>query len=184
MDSDMLCLDDINKLFNLPEEGSVQVVKQQPRFEWPSLMLFNCAECKELTEDVVLRGEPQNFQWTRGVGELPARWNVCVGHTHHESPAVVHYTAGVPWFPELRNCDYADLWWQEYHAALSSCSWIELMGASVHVDAVQKLITQRRESNGFMAEVSIYAADEEREEDKARDDKDVWSEERRASLLC
>jgi len=150
LDSDMIALDDICRLFDTPPEGSVHVVTEQPRFEWPSLMLFNCAECKQLTEEVVLKGKPQDFSWASCVTPLPARWNVCVGHTWHEQPAVIHYTSGIPWFPELRNCDYAEEWWNEYHAMSLSVSWMELMGQSVHVPYVEKLLQEKREPNGFM----------------------------------
>src|SRR6185436_16452681 len=54
LDSDMLVMADITELFELAkDEHSVMVVKNQMRFEWPSLMLFNAEKCKTLTPKYV-----------------------------------------------------------------------------------------------------------------------------------
>jgi lipopolysaccharide biosynthesis glycosyltransferase len=44
LDADMIVLEDIKELFDLADDRyAVQVVKAKDRFEWPSMMLFNCA---------------------------------------------------------------------------------------------------------------------------------------------
>lgn len=135
MDSDMLCLADIAELFDLDFDESVAVVKGE-RFEWPSLMLFNCGECAALTKDLIENGEPQSFEWGT-VAELPGEWNHCVGYDEPRNDAkIAHYTMGTPHFKELRSCEYAGEWWAEYRSMTAQSSWLEVHGKSVHRDKV------------------------------------------------
>ena len=145
MDADMLCLDDIVHLFEeFNPEHAVQVVKNKQRFEWPSLMLFNCEKCKVLTPEFVDTSD-QLFKMTWGdVGELPAEWNYCVGYdpvpnespmhfTEHINVNIIHYTKGIPVWPETQDCTFAEAWHTERRAMMSTVSFNELMGRSVHV---------------------------------------------------
>jgi lipopolysaccharide biosynthesis glycosyltransferase len=98
MDCDMLCLDDIAKLWGLRDDRyAVQVVKHdysptettkflnQPQTlyakkNWSSVMLFNNARCKFLTPDYVNSAsglDLHQFKWTDEnlVGEIPGEWN-------------------------------------------------------------------------------------------------------------
>ena len=140
MDCDMLMLDDIARLWDLRDDRyAVQVVKHshvpketikflgqpQTTYEkknWSSVMLFNCARCKALTEDFVNTAsglELHRFQWLgddKLIGELPHRWNHLVDY---DPPAPVaelsniHFTIGGPYFDDYKSCGYADLWFAE-----------------------------------------------------------------------
>jgi hypothetical protein len=106
-------------------------------FERPSVMLFNCAECRDLTPDLIETGTPQDFSWAKSVGKLSALWNHLVGYAPYNPDAkLIHYTQGVPGYKECRRCDYAQEWYDEKEVMLSHCSWLEIMGNSVHAKPV------------------------------------------------
>ena len=87
LDADMVVDADIFKLMLLNKgEQGVYVVKKDKKFEWPSLMLFNCELCKRLTLDIIEYGVPQDLaSWSDGgVGELPLEWNYCVGYDQQD----------------------------------------------------------------------------------------------------
>lgn len=136
LDADMLCLGDIAELFSLGDSNkSVHVVKNKLKFEWPSLMLFNNFHCDKLSSDYVdnVLSKPQSFEWANDVGELPAEWNHIVGYDNQRTDAkLVHFTAGIPCWTETRDCEYSEEWNREAYQAVSSVSWQELMGESVH----------------------------------------------------
>lgn len=137
LDADMIVLDDVCKLFDLYDESyAVQVVKNQLKFEWPSLMLFNNEKCRDLTIDMIETGNPFSFAWG-DVGELPAEWNHLVGYDKpREDAKLVHFTQGIPVFPEVEDCEYAQEWKAEHQAMNSTVSWKEIMGGSVHAEPV------------------------------------------------
>jgi hypothetical protein len=143
MDCDMLVRTDIAKLWALRDaRHAVQVVQHhhvpaesvkfldqpQTRYEkknWSSVMLFNNARCRALTPEYVDSAsglELHQFKWLGDdtlIGALPAQWNHLVGHDAHDpNAAIVHYTTGGPYFPEYRDCDYADEWFREQAAAM------------------------------------------------------------------
>ena len=136
LDADMLCLDDISRLFDLADpQYDLMVVKNKEKFEWPSLMLFNCAKCWKLTPEAVETSENifRLEEWAN-VGEFPAEWNHCVGYDEYNPDAkLIHYTQGIPVWEETNGCDYADLWHNERRAMMGTVSFQELMGQSVHV---------------------------------------------------
>lgn len=148
VDADFLCLTDINELFELFDpEYAVQVVKSKFRFEWPSLMLFNCEKATDLTLEFVndKDSKPQALEWGP-VGQLPAQWNFLVGYDAPSDKPVsmAHYTQGIPGFLEMQGTLFYDEWQQDRAAATHTCSWIELMGQSVHAKAVvERLDVQR-----------------------------------------
>jgi lipopolysaccharide biosynthesis glycosyltransferase len=135
LDADMVVLGDIAELFSLADPRyAVQVVKAKDRFEWPSLMLFNCEKCKLLTPDYIEHDLPQNLQFGE-VGELPKEWNHCVGYDEPNPNAkLIHYTMGIPAFPEVGHLEHVDTWKNELKAANSTVSWEALMGKSVHAE--------------------------------------------------
>jgi lipopolysaccharide biosynthesis glycosyltransferase len=144
LDSDMLVLDDIAQLFALADESkAVMVVQNIQRFEWPSLMLFNCAKCTLLDPEYVQKyPSPQDFMWAGGkqdeaVGTLPAQWNHCVGYDAPRTDAkLVHYTQGIPLWFETQNCEYGAQWREEFADMERACAWKEIMAASVHAKPV------------------------------------------------
>lgn len=135
LDADMLVLDDIADLFSCADDSDVMVVKNKERFEWPSLMLFNCKKCWKLTPESVETAKNlfSMEEWAQ-VGELPKEWNHCVGYDEHNPYAkLIHYTQGIPVWPETEECDYAGVWHDERRAMMGTVSFQELMGKSVHV---------------------------------------------------
>ena len=139
IDSDMLVMGDIAELFAKADaEQAVMTVKTTMRFEWPSLMLFNCAKCKVLTPQYVESyGSPQDFSWANGkVGTLPAEWNHIVNYDEHKPAKLAHYTQGVPIWFETSKSDYAQEWMEAFHDMQRICKWDEIMAASVHAKPV------------------------------------------------
>lgn len=142
MDADELVLGDIAELYALRDERyAVQVVKHQKTFEWPSVMLFNCGHpaCRELTPEYVDSGRAPKWDWLPGgtgsdlIGSLPSEWNHLVGYDKPRNDAkLVHYTAGVPCWPETQMCEYSEAWHQEAQDMMSAIPWAQLMGNSVH----------------------------------------------------
>lgn len=145
MDCDMLVLDDIAKLWALRDEKyAVMTVKHDyvPRGEkkflgqpqtayekknWSSVMLMNCGACRALTPEYVQTAsglELHRFRWLGDdakIGALPLAWNFLVGEYEplpKEQVSNLHYTEGGPYFPDYVDCDYAGLWFKEYHAMI------------------------------------------------------------------
>ena len=156
MDADMLVTSDLAELFWLGQQNdaAVSVVKNQHRFEWPSMMYFNNEKCRNLTSTYINdeSNHPQSFEWADEVGELPPEWNFCVGyddpmydeHLEEVDPKLIHYTMGIPHFPETRGFHYAQEWWDVYTHMTANCSWLELMGNSVHAPKVFDEIKARQ----------------------------------------
>lgn len=137
LDADMLVLDDIAKLFEMADDRySVMVVKNEHRFEWSSVMLFNCAKCKILQPAYIETADNlHGLGWANPdeIGGLPEEWNHLVGYDKPRDDAkLVHYTQGTPCFIETNTCEYADAWNQDYKRANYACAWSDLMGGSVH----------------------------------------------------
>ena len=131
----MLVLDDLYELYReMPLNADVGVVKNREKFEWASMMVFNNERCKKLTPQFIDEpsSKPMVFGWTDNIHELPPEWNHCVGYDEHKKAKIVHYTQGIPCFPETENCDYAQEWIDEYKQANSTVTWNEIMGNSVH----------------------------------------------------
>lgn len=141
LDADMVVDADIAELF-ATANGShgVYVNLDVTPMEWPSAMLFECAKCTRLTPELIEdhRSVPQALaSWADdGVGAFDPAWNHCVGYskrpTANFKPKLIHYTAGIPIWPETRDCAYAQIW-HNYHAGLNaSCDYNALMRNSVH----------------------------------------------------
>ena len=136
LDADIIVRCDIAEVFRLADGSPVQVSKGPHKFEWPAVMLFDCARCEYLSPEYVQTGNPFSFEWGE-VGELPPEYHHIVGYDAPNPDAkVIHYTAGVPEFKELADCEHAALWHREKALALHTCSWLELMGKSVHARPV------------------------------------------------
>jgi len=137
LDIDIILNDDISKLFDLVDDRyHVFVSKNEKRFEWASVMMFNNAKCKNLTPDHIETAENlHGISWCsdEDIGSLPPEWNHLVGYDiHRENPSLIHYTQGIPAFPETENSEHADLWHQANFRANSATNWEDLMGRSVH----------------------------------------------------
>lgn len=141
MDADIIVRGDVCELDGLlPEDSDLGVVKAKLKFEWPSVMVFNNTLCKTLTPEFIndATTSPQGLTWAKKITELPPEWNHCVGYDKPLSGAkLVHYTAGIPCFPETVGCEYAKEWQDELNACTSSVPWEDLMGRSVHAEMVK-----------------------------------------------
>lgn len=140
MDADMLCMGDVHELREyVTGEHSVYVVKNDEKFEWASMMVFDNEKCQALTPEWIddEANKPQTFDWAESVGELPTEWNHCVGYDPERADAkLAHFTMGIPHFEEMRGCEYSQQWWDEYHSMIRGCSWLELMGKSIHAKKI------------------------------------------------
>lgn len=101
-----------------------------PRKNWSSFMLFNCdhPDVRALTPQVVNDATPaflHRFEWIAdetAIGALDLDWNFLEGEypKPEQTPRVVHYTNGGPWFDEWQDVDYGDLWLAERDLYLAS----------------------------------------------------------------
>ncbi len=140
MDCDMLCLTDITELEDIARANSdldVLVVKHDytpktqskflgqkqeayPKKNWSSLMVFNGHRqaVRNLTPEYINKASPPELHPLKGaksVGGLGMEWNHLIGeYPDREDAKIVHYTIGGPWFPEYKNCDYSEEWFDEY----------------------------------------------------------------------
>ena len=140
LDGDMVVKIDITRILDdLDPLAAVSIVKSRQRFEWPSLMVFNCAHplCAVLTPEFVESpaNSPHTLEWAAdATGTLDPSWNYCVGYdtTGADTAKIIHFTAGIPCWPETKQCGMAGAWREELSKALYTVSWEELMGRSVH----------------------------------------------------
>jgi hypothetical protein len=137
LDVDMLALADIASLFDQRDaRHAVMVVKNRLRFEWASVMLFNCdhPDNRALTPDWLDQAPaPHLIDWTEAVGALSDDWNHLVGYDRPRSDTkLVHFTQGVPCFPETAASEHGAVWRAAALAAMASEPWTALMGQSVH----------------------------------------------------
>jgi len=90
-----------------------------PRKNWSSFILFNGRHrsVKALTPAVVNTQSPaflHRLQWVddADIGALPLTWNFLEGEYPKpaDTPKVIHFTNGGPWFENWQDVDFADLW--------------------------------------------------------------------------
>lgn len=139
-DGDMVCLEDISKLFDLADywNKAVMVVKHDyqtkhktkylgnvnedyPRKNWSSLILWNCGHFSnlKLTPEFVNKQTGSylhRFEWLKDeeIGEIPKEWNwLADEYPHNDRAKLIHYTLGTPCFPEYKNCDHSTEWHRE-----------------------------------------------------------------------
>lgn len=139
LDADILLLDDISRLFDLADDNyAVMVSKNEHRFEWASVILFNCAHeaNKKLTPEYIESADGlHQIRWCDEnlVGDLPREWNHLVGYDKPRKDAkLVHYTQGTPCLDKTSVCEYSELWHEINKEMNYSCKWDELMANSVH----------------------------------------------------
>lgn len=139
LDNDMLVQSDIKELFEYADERYAvmcvkhnQVCKSNTKFlgkkqyhykfkNWTSVMLFNNKKCNVLTPEYVKTTnglDLHQFKWLDHslIGELPLEWNYLVDNLNQttNTPKLIHYTEGGPYFKETKNCEYADKWLSVY----------------------------------------------------------------------
>lgn len=143
MDSDMIFLSDIKKLFalcdekfavmcvkhtHIPKDGSVKMDNREQlryhRKNWSSFVMWNCGHPANasLTEERVnfMKGSDLHaFTWLPDnlIGSLPYSYNFISGVSPRVSggmPDVIHFTEGGPWFDECQDVPYAGTWMTEF----------------------------------------------------------------------
>lgn len=134
----MLMMADVAELLPYADDTPVKVVKNELKYEWPSVMLFAPHKCQTLTPEYIddEKNSPTTFEWAASVGELPREWNHLVGYDKPGPAKLAHYTQGIPGLLECRDCEYSREWHAELQAANETVSWLEIMGNSVHVEPV------------------------------------------------
>jgi hypothetical protein len=147
MDCDMLVLDDIANVLNyVTDYRPVYCVKHnhkpthktkmrgapQTRYDrknWSSFMVFwpGHMDCRRLTPLYVEKAQGlalHQFKWVQtSVGRIGFEWNHLVGYDEHvsaEQISCLHWTEGGPWWPEYAGEPYAQLWFEERDAMLST----------------------------------------------------------------
>lgn len=152
LDPDMLCLCDIEELMAYPLEHlgqAVFVVPHTMKFERPSVMVFRNALCKVLTPEYVqnMNNPLFNFAWASSVGGLPSAYNHLVGYDPPSTDArIVHFTQGIPCWPETKDSEYAPDWYAEVRSLVGTVTFEELMGKSVHKTHVLKRLEEEKNS--------------------------------------
>jgi hypothetical protein len=101
-----------------------------PRKNWSSFMVFDNDKCRTLSPDYVNHATPSDlhrFVWAKGIGSLPLGWNWLVGeyskYPQYLPLHVLHYTLGVPAYLAYRDCDHADLWFNELASMNVPLDW-------------------------------------------------------------
>lgn len=151
-DEDMVVSGDIWELFafcsKLQGDWDVAVVKEDlQRYEWPSLMVFNNANCTTLTPDFVDSelNKLFDFAWTseERIAELPPEWNHCVGYQKPKKAKLYHWTQGIPFWPECRGLEEDEHWYDAFDEMKHSVDWIELHAGTKHFSQVMSRMLSR-----------------------------------------
>lgn len=96
-----------------------QVQTAYPKKNWSSFVLFDNAQCRNLTVAYVngaTGAELHRFQWLKDdqIGSLPLEWNWLIGeYPPNERASVLHWTTGGPWFSGYEDADHAEEWFAE-----------------------------------------------------------------------
>ncbi|HUL12130.1 MAG TPA: glycosyltransferase [Methylococcaceae bacterium] len=135
-DGDMVCRDDIAKLWALRDESkAVLCVKHDyqtkehskylgnkntdyPRKNWSSVLLWNCSHPKHkiLTPEFIMQQTGaflHRFTWLDDgeIGDLPKEWNwLTTEYEDNYDAKLLHYTLGTPCFKDYWIADMADEW--------------------------------------------------------------------------
>ena len=135
-------VDEVKKLSSDGVVPAVSVVKSMHKFEWSSMMVFNCehADNAKLTPEYIEKTNDSlhTISWTKSIGEISSEWNHLVGYdkpweqSSENKIKLIHYTQGVPAWIETSDCEFSAEWLKELMYINSSIEWVELMGKSVH----------------------------------------------------
>jgi hypothetical protein len=120
-------------------------MKEQHKFEWASVMLFNCAQCKILTPEYVDDPSHKLLELDFGpIGEFSPEWNHCVQRMPPAEAKLYHFTEGIPLWDEVRGSPLDQIWLDEYADMQLTVPWVELMGNSVHARPVLHRFLKRK----------------------------------------
>jgi hypothetical protein len=172
LDADMFLVSDIceiSEYFN--DDHAVSVVRSIAQFEQTSVMLFNNAHPKNrlLTPDFI-QSTAENLHglcWLDGaeIGDMDRRWNQLVGYQECQGMSGnLHFTMGVPAFPETSTSDFGQIWTDCAKRAVGvTKSWGEIMGPSVHSVQINghhfpKYVWDEQSQNVFSAHHELVGA--------------------------
>ena len=136
LDGDMVCLDDIAKLWSLKENKyAIQVVKHNyktkvkkkyfgnvnenyPRKNWSSVILWNCEHPsnKVLQPDFVSSKTGaflHRFHWLKDkeIGAIKDEWNwLAIEYDDNQKAKLIHYTLGTPCFKDFSETSMSEHW--------------------------------------------------------------------------
>lgn len=139
-DGDMICRDDIAKLWALRDDTKAVMVVQHdyktkahqkylgnqnqdyPRKNWSSVILWNCAhpENRRLDPQYVMThpgSHLHRFAWLDDalIGEIPKDWNwLTTEYPDNYDAKLLHYTLGTPCFADYTDSEMAELWHAEH----------------------------------------------------------------------
>ena len=141
VDGDMVCLDDITKLWNIRDHTkAVMVAKHDyktkfpvkylgsknedyPRKNWSSVILWNCTHFmnRGLSPEFIQQAsgaELHRFSWLpdERIGEIPLEWNWLAEEYEPKKAKLVHYTIGTPCFNEYKDCELSEFWHREHES--------------------------------------------------------------------
>lgn len=145
MDADVVVTGDIAELAAEADGiSAVQVMQEQAKYEWASVMLFNCANCEILTPEFIddESHNPLALDWGT-VGKFSSEWNHCVGYAEPKAAKLYHYTQGLPCWHESRGLPEDCFWDDEFKELTRTCNWTDIMGRSVHAQPVIKRMLRR-----------------------------------------
>lgn len=123
LDPDILVRGDICDLFSLPLNAgtNVSMVMHEQEFERPSVMVFQNDRCAHMTPEYVKSEKMFEFEWVRYPTSLPKEWNHLIGFDKHDPDAkLVHFTKGIPVWPETIHCEFAQEWIDTFRRMTSS----------------------------------------------------------------
>jgi hypothetical protein len=97
---------------------------------WSAMFVFDMEhkDNDKLTPDIVNTETGRflhNFGWVEDVNTIEGishKWQYIPNHSEKYSKDIgcVHWTEGGAWFPNYRNCKFADFWWDELNDYYSS----------------------------------------------------------------
>jgi len=115
---------------------------------WSALMVFNMNHPANdaLTADTVnvaIGRDLHGFQWLQSpdlIGDIEEAWQFIPDHSEEfcEEIKMLHLTEGGPWFPHMRDCNYADVWYAEFKDHLTSRLSLDKPG--LNVDNLRNLL--------------------------------------------
>ena len=140
LDADMLLLTDINEVVEeVGDQHAIGVVTDIAKFEQTSFTVFNCSHPsnKILTPEFIQTTDTNlhSIDWLddSDICSLDPKWNQLIGYQEiNPSSGNLHYTMGIPAYPETSTCPHAEFWSAQLQLATSSAPWEEIMGSSVH----------------------------------------------------
>jgi len=88
-----------------------------PKKNWSSFMVFNCGHpsLKDALSIKEINRKPPSYlhrmEWAESIGSLSHSWNYLAGYYNDiDTPNVIHYTDGGPWFEKYKNCQFSSNW--------------------------------------------------------------------------